>query len=41
MPGRDFRRFLTRRFVKAFVSKCNLLIYSVKQYILEFNIQRI
>jgi len=26
MPGRDFRRFLARRLVNAFVSKCNLLI---------------
>jgi hypothetical protein len=26
MPGRDFCRFLTRRLVNAFVSKCNLLI---------------
>jgi hypothetical protein len=30
IPGRDFRRFLTRRFVSAFVGKCNLLIYRVK-----------
>ena len=26
MPGRDFRRFLVRHLVNAFVSKCNLLI---------------
>jgi hypothetical protein len=41
LPGRDFRRFLTRHFVNAFVNECNLLIYRVKQYILELNIQRI
>jgi hypothetical protein len=30
IPDRDFRRFLTGRFVNAFVGKCNLLIYRVK-----------
>jgi hypothetical protein len=30
IPGRDFSRFLTRRFVNAFVGKCNLLNYRVK-----------
>jgi hypothetical protein len=30
IPGRDFHRFLTRRFVNVFVGKCNLLIYRVK-----------
>jgi hypothetical protein len=30
IPGRDVRRFLMCRFVNAFVSKCNLLIYRVK-----------
>jgi hypothetical protein len=32
-PVHDFRRFLTRSFVNAFVGKCNLLIYWVKMLV--------